>query len=562
MLMDEVSKHLLNIYLNEKEYGVAVQSFRQIISDFENKRFNTVTPITNKNVYLITYGNAFYSSNEKGLQTLKKVVDKYLSDTVTDIHLLPMFPYTSDDGFSVSDYLKINSELGSWKNIDNLRKSKRLMFDFVANHMSAESKWFSKFLNNDISFKNSYVQYDSSFDTSKVIRPRVGPLFHEYKGSGLEPVKKVWTTFSKDQVDVNFSDPMTFARQTRILLEYANRGASSIRLDAIGFIWKNSGTTCMHQYEVYEIVKIWHLLLEYFAPNTQIITETNVPEKENISYLGNGYDQANQVYQFPLPPLVLFSFINQNADKLSNWASTIEPLSNKATYFNFLASHDGIGLRPTEGILNDAERSQIINHVIDNHGKVSYKENQDGSYTAYELNINYGDSLRNKNDSEKIAADKMIAAHNILISMVGVPAIYYHSIFGSRSDIKAVRETGLNRRINREKLNYDFLDKELTNDLYRKTVFNGISQLLRIRKVQKAFDPYGRQKILDYGSKIFAIERIGKEEKNIISFTNVSESTQELTNIKGLELLTKKQIDGNLTLKPYGIALIEINKFG
>ncbi|MFW8620665.1 alpha-amylase [Enterococcus thailandicus] len=425
--------------------------------------------------------------------------------------------------------------------------------------MSAKSEWFKKFLNNDIGFEQSFVEYQEEFDTTNVTRPRTSPLFHEYSTDKGEK-KKVWTTFSDDQVDVNPKDPIMLARLSEVLLEYTFRGASSIRLDAIGFLWKDSGTTCMHLPKTHEIVKMWRTLLNHFSPNTQIITETNVPHKENISYLGDGHNEANQVYQFPLPPLVLFSFIQENTQKLAEWASTIHALSDEATFFNFLASHDGIGMRPVEGILDDTERETIVERVLNNQGKVSYKSNPDGSQTVYELNINYGDALRSSEDTDQLAAKKLIAAHNILLSFVGVPAIYYHSIFGSRGDLQGVEESGINRRINRQKIETKQLATELDIDSYRKTVYEGITRLLKERQNYEAFSPYGEQEVLHLDEQVFALKRTAKDGSEIISLTNVTGTEKIVEGLNGINVLTQTEVDNNFRLAPYGIAWIKVGE--
>lgn len=554
-MKERILTHLKKIYKDPNKQETAKKLFDNLLSDYEKQVFPKNAPLNEENVYLITYGNSFKNENQNGLQSLNETIQNYLADVITDIHLLPMFPYTSDDGFSVTDYLEVNSDLGSWEDIQLLAESKRLMFDFVANHMSSKSVWFQKFLEEDSEFKSAFVEYDATFDSSNVTRPRTSPLFHEYHSESGKN-KKVWTTFSEDQVDVNVDDPVMLTRLTGILLEYALRGASSIRLDAIGFLWKESGTTCMHLPEAHEIVKLWRTLLDHFAPNTQIITETNVPHVENISYLGNGNDEANQVYQFPLPPLVLYSFINENADKLQNWADGINPISKQTTYFNFLASHDGIGMRPTEGLLTDEERQTIVDRIEENYGKVSFKNNADGTRSIYELNINFSDALRAKNDNDQLAAKKMIAAHNILLSVVGVPAIYYHSIFGSRGDLEAAKQSGINRRINRSKIDLNQLVKELEMDPFRKQVFTGISQLIRERKKYSAFSPYGKQEILKENKQIFAVKRKGNDIETLISYTNVSAQSQSIENVRGLDVITGQQVEGSFILEPFGVSWI------
>lgn len=550
---DKVMNHLNKIY-DEKSLDEAKELFSQLLLEYTKDEFKETTVVTQKNVYLITYGDSFIDQKQAPLHVLQEVINEKLTDTITDIHLLPMFPYTSDDGFSVTDYLKINPQLGDWQDIYALAKDKRLMFDFVANHMSKSSEWFQAFLNQQNGFENSFITYEPNFDTSLVIRPRTSPLFHSYQNAQQEIVK-VWTTFSEDQVDVNVKDPKMLCRLTGVLLEYVKRGATSIRLDAIGFLWKESHTKAMHLPQTHEIVSLWRTLLDEYAPNTQIITETNVPHADNISYFGDGSNEANQVYQFPLPPLVFFSFLKQNAEKLSNWANEINRISDTATYFNFLASHDGIGLRPTEGILTEEERQLLVQRVIENGGRVSYKNNADGSQSVYELNINYSEALK-ENGKENDTIKKMIAAHHILLSVIGVPAIYYHSIFGSKNDEAAVVESGINRRINRQKLIKEDLLKELTEPGYRKEIYEGLKQLIAIRQQEEAFNPYGEQKVLQVDPRIFALLR--KKGKNkILSLTNVSEETVALSGINGFELISQKPITGQLFLAPYQVAWIK-----
>ena len=559
MITEKIAAHLEKIYTSKQDLDQANQLFTELLEKYATKEFTENPAIDQSNAYLITYGDSFQHGNEKGLKVLREVVQTYLDDSITDVHLLPMFPFTSDDGFSVTDYLTINPALGDWDDIKKLAQKKRLMYDFVANHMSAKSEWFKKFLNNDIGFEQSFVEYQEEFDTTNVTRPRTSPLFHEYSTDKGEK-KKVWTTFSDDQVDVNPKDPIMLARLSEVLLEYTFRGASSIRLDAIGFLWKDSGTTCMHLPKTHEIVKMWRTLLNHFSPNTQIITETNVPHKENISYLGDGHNEANQVYQFPLPPLVLFSFIQENTQKLAEWASTIHALSDEATFFNFLASHDGIGMRPVEGILDDTERETIVERVLNNQGKVSYKSNPDGSQTVYELNINYGDALRSSEDTDQLAAKKLIAAHNILLSFVGVPAIYYHSIFGSRGDLQGVEESGINRRINRQKIETKQLATELDIDSYRKTVYEGITRLLKERQNYEAFSPYGEQEVLHLDEQVFALKRTAKDGSEIISLTNVTGTEKIVEGLNGINVLTQTEVDNNFRLAPYGIAWIKVGE--
>ncbi|WP_057913803.1 sugar phosphorylase [Peribacillus muralis] len=527
------------------------------INEWKQKDWKETMPLSEKNVYLITYGDAISEDGEPTIKTLNKFLNEYAREEITDVHLLPMFPYTSDDGFSVVDYHQIQPKLGDWADIERFSGDYRLMFDFVANHMSKSSQWFQEYLRGCSAYKNYFIPKEAGFDSSKVVRPRTSPLFHEYEGG-----KTAWTTFSEDQVDINFKHFPALLEMTNILLEYAYRGGTSIRLDAIGFMWKESGTTCIHLPQTHAIIKLWREILEELQLHTLLITETNVPYKENISYFGDGKNEAHMVYQFSLPPLVLHTLTTHHADTLTKWAKTIEKVSDESTYFNFLASHDGIGMRPTEGILSDDERTALAEKVLENGGRVSYKSNPDGSESPYELNINYMDALINKEEDtdEAIQVQKMLGAHSILFSVIGVPAVYYHSLLGSGNDYEGLETSGINRRINREKFDYENLVNQLHTSKRREKVFNGLKKLIRIRKQQTAFSPFAEQEILEMGDQVFSLKRRNEETGETILFViNVANAVIDVElPYNGYDLCSEKRVEKSIVLTPYQFMWIKI----
>ncbi len=521
-----------------------------LVEGWRKKKWSETAPLSEKNVYLITYGDIIKEEGEPTLKTLNKFINEYAADEITDVHLLPMFPYTSDDGFSVVDYREIHPELGDWSDIEHFSSDYRLMFDFVANHMSKSSKWFQGYLKGEAEYANYFTPKEEGFDASNVVRPRTSPLFHEYEGG-----KTAWTTFSEDQVDVNFKHFPALLEMTDILLNYANRGGTSIRLDAIGFMWKESGTTCIHLPQTHAIIQLWREILEELQLNTLLITETNVPHKENISYFGDGNNEAHMVYQFSLPPLVLHTLTTHDASKLTGWAKSIEKVSDSATYFNFLASHDGIGMRPTEGILTEEERSSLAKKVLSNGGRVSYKSNPDGTESPYELNINYMDAIINKDEdtSEDMQVQKMLAAHSVLFSVMGVPAVYYHSLLGSENDYEGLESSGINRRINRQKFQYDEWVADLETSTRRQKVFTGLKRLIRTRQQETAFSPFASQSIVDLGKQVFSLIRRNEETGDTVLF--VMNASNKLIDVElpfgGQDLWSGTSVEGTVELVPY-----------
>ncbi|HAA3656003.1 TPA_asm: alpha-amylase [Listeria monocytogenes] len=552
-LVNQIEVKLRKIY--QAAYQPAyLEKMLACAENYSNNARGSIDTISEKNVYLIAYGDSIFEKNKHPLQTLNEFLQEYAQDVITDVHLLPIFPSTSDDGFSVTDYKQIDEQLGDWDDVQKMSENFRVMLDFVANHMSKSSDWFKRFSDNEAPYNQFFIEKDSQFDYKNVTRPRTSPLFHKYENG-----KELWTTFSEDQLDLNVRNIDCLVALTDVLLFYASKQATSIRLDAIGFLWKTSGTTCMHLPETHEIITLWRLLIDELYPNLQIITETNVPHEENISYFGDGENEANMVYQFPLPPLVLHTFTCHDTTKLSKWAKSISQVSSTATYFNFLASHDGIGMPPATGILSDEEINSLVQKAVQNGGQVSYKDNADGTQSVYELNINYGEALQNPGEdtTEELVTKKIIAAHSILLTLQGVPAIYYHSLLGSKNDLVGYEESGINRRINREKLEKNQLVHELETDTYRQTIFTSLKKLVQIRRNHTAFSPFATQEILDLGPDVFAIKR-ESEEECIYGIINVtSHNIRKTLAFSGTNLLTNQPVTSELELTAYEVVWIK-----
>ncbi|MET0842750.1 MAG: alpha-amylase family glycosyl hydrolase [Mycetocola sp.] len=502
--------------------------------------------------YLITYGDAFRREGETPLHTLASVLRHHVRDAVTDVHLLPIYPWTSDDGFGVVDHRQVNPELGSWDDIADLRADHALALDFVANHLSSSSPWFRGWLAGDPQYAGYFLEPGPDFDTSRVVRPRMTPLVHEYRRPD-GTVARAWTTFGPDQVDVDPRTPAVLLDLTDVLLGYLSHGATTVRLDAIGFLWKESGTTSIHLKQTHTIIRLWRILTDALAPGTLLLTETNVPHADNITYFGNGSDEAHMVYQFALPPLVLHAFVTGSATALSDWASTIGPVSDTATWFNFLASHDGIGIRPTHGLLTDDDRALLVERALARGGRVSMARHPDGTEDVYELNTNFLDALVDPEDQDPDAAAVVrgLAAHAILLSLIGVPAIYYHSLLGSGQDRDGMEASDIPRRINREVLDADRLAEELETSPRRSGMLEGLRTLLELRRELPAFSPFADQRVEVLDPRVFVVRRAVGTPNEVIAAINVSDETVSLPSLAGTDVISGRSSDG-IELKPFG----------
>lgn len=558
----KIKKLISHIYgesFSDAHLDVLLSKLEQAAIDITEKR---KSGWDEKDVVLITYADQFSAKGEKALPVFTRFYNEWLARTFSHVHLLPFYPWSSDDGFSVIDYHSVAPETGSWQDVAELKQSASLMFDFVCNHMSAKSEWFANYLAQKPGFDDFFISVDPETDLSAVTRPRALPLLTPFKlhdGS----VRHLWTTFSDDQIDLNFASPQVLIAMVDVLLHYLAEGARYIRLDAVGFMWKIPGTSCIHLEQTHCLIQLFRAITDAVAPGTVIITETNVPHKDNISYFGDGENEAQMVYQFSLPPLVLHAVHRQDVKALCQWAGSLALPSTKTTWFNFLASHDGIGLNPLRGILPESEILSLVEKLQQEGALVNWKNNPDGTRSPYEINVTYLDALSSQDspDDERIA--RFILAHAVLLSFPGVPAVYIQSILGSRNDYEGVERLGYNRAINRKKYTAGQVDLELNNkQSIRHKIYSRLSEFIAIRRGERAFHPDAQAMFESLDEQILKIVRVADNGERITALFNFSHNVHTVYEkvLSGVELLSGQAIDGTeLTLNPWQVMWIKEN---
>jgi len=551
-------EEILEMLYPEEDVNKILDDIKTIIERYKKsetilekrKKYEDQIVLNEDDVLLITYADSIHKQGEKPLQTLHRSLINYVKSAVTCVHILPFFPSSSDGGFSVIDYKKVDPVLGTWEDIQNITRDYRLMADLVMNHVSSRSEWFQGFLNGEDRYRDYFLSYDQPVDMPKVFRPRVHPLLTAFDTALGK--KYVWTTFSEDQIDLNFHNPQVTLEILEVFMFYLSKGIEIIRLDAIGYVWKEPETSCVNLPQTHEMVKLLRTVAEYMAPYAIIVTEVNFPYKDNVSYL-EARHEANMAYHFSLPPLVIDSFIQKDTSYLQK---ETERIRQDLLFLNYLASHDGIGVSGAKEILPRSRFERLLEVTTEHGGVISYKATQEGK-VPYELNITYYDAVNDPSHPDPEAdVKRFMAAASIMLADKGVPGIYIHCLLGSRNYLEGVKETGINRMINREKLSAEEVYKDLSNpESLRYQVLEKFLYLLKVRKEIQAFHHSVERTVLQSDERLFIIERIYKEE-SVLAVVNVSDDTIKLAQYKGkYDLISKVLFEG--WVAPYGVYFLK-----
>ena len=500
-----------------------------LINKYNKNRKKEDLKINESTSLVICYGNSVTDGNKKSLKVFNKFYKKYLKNNFDSVHFLPFYPSSSDSGFAVKDHYKIEPRLGSWKDVKLISKNCNLMADLVINHSSARGLWFSNFLKNKSPGKDYFFTVDKNFNSKKVIRPREHKLLKKIKLSN--ETKYLWRTFSPDQIDLNFKNPKVLIRFVKIIFNLINNGVRIFRLDAIAYLWKENGNTCINHTNTHNIIKFIRLVFNLLKTECIIITETNLPEKENLSYFGNS-DEANWIYNFSLAPILVYSLLFEDSNKITKWSKNFPIAKLNNNYLNFIASHDGIGMRPTEGILSTNTQKKFLIRLKKNGGEFSYRKVQGVKKKVYEANITLFNAFK-CSDFDKsgiFGFERYMAAHTIMISFDGIPAIYFNSMFGNSNDNSKYIISGNKRDLNRYRWNKDKIEDHLKDQNSKQNkYYKNMSNILAIRSKQKAFHPNAIRKTLKLGTNFFGIKRVSTDNKqSIYCITNMTSKLQLL----------------------------------
>ena len=559
---EKVKQYLFQIYSNDLSKKQINNLFLNIKSIFTQPMKRSKNKLwSEKDFLLITYADSIKKNNQKNFTTLNSFLKKYCKE-FSYIHILPFFPFSSDDGFAVEDYKKIKIEHGSWKDLKKITKTFDIMVDLVINHCSSKNKLFKNFLEDKNPGKNFFINSEKKFPKSnKIVRPRSSDLSKKVLVNGKNTY--VWCTFGHDQVDFDFRNPNVLLYFFEIIKFYLDQDIKALRLDAVAFLWKELGTRCINLPQTHNIIRLIRLIIDRFYNKTLVITETNIPSHENLTYFGNN-NEAHCIYNFSLAPLLIHAVVSGNSFYLKKWSRGMPPAQENNSYLNFLSTHDGIGMRPVEGILPENEIQKYFNFFKKQGGLFSYRTNA-GKKSVYEVNITLLEAFKEcYNGKDKFVLERFILAHTILFSMEGIPAIYIQNYLGSKNDNAKVKKTNSFRSINRRNWNFDSLVKIFKNKSnINSKILHSLNRLMVLRKKQIAFHPNATQFTLQLGDIFFGIWRQSIDRsQSIFCISNLTNVKQKISLLdinlistnNWFDILSNKKIKNigdELLFKPY-----------
>ncbi len=525
----KIDKLLKTIYSNNttEEINFISNQLLQILDDFSEKsayeekrdkeRWNE------SHAVLITYADSIYKNGEATLTTLNELLGKYFGSLSKVVHILPFLKSTSDGGFAVSSYDSLEEKFGGWDDLKSISKNHDLMADLVLNHVSSSHPWVQQFIKYQEPGISNVFSPKQNLDWSNVVRPRSSSLFSQINTE--DGPKQVWTTFGPDQIDLNWHNPKITIEFLNLIITYLSNGIKWLRLDAVGFIWKESGTTCLHLPKAHSIVKLLRVLLNNLLDDGVLITETNVPQKENLSYLIPN-DEAHMAYNFPLPPLLLEAIITSRADILNSWIFDWPILPEDTTLFNFTASHDGVGLRALEGLMNEQRIKDLLINCEKRGGLVSHRRLSNGDDKPYELNISWWSAMEDSSrDAKRFQYERFILSQLLVMALKGVPAFYLPALLASENDIKSFSMTGQRRDLNREKFKSENLLAVLNNpESNANKNLKYLRNAMDVRSKLKQFHPCSQMKCLSKDRSDIVVIKRGKGPESVFAIHNMTEN--------------------------------------
>ncbi|GAB3019600.1 alpha-amylase family glycosyl hydrolase [Bowmanella dokdonensis] len=523
---------------------------------------------------------------------LKGMLDKipYLQSLgVTYLHLMPLYDAPkgdSDGGYAVSDYRKVNDELGSMEDLrtlaDSLRKAGiSLVLDFVFNHTSDEHRWALAAKDGDTEYQDYYYLFDdrSLPDAYEQNLREIFPQVRRGSFTFNEQMDKwVWTTFNSFQWDLNYANPAVFNAICDEMLFLANTGCEALRLDALAFIWKEMGTNCENRPKAHSLIRAFNACLQIAAPAVVFKSEAIVHPDEVVRYIDPGECQLS--YNPLLMALLWNSLATRKTRLLTESLQKSFAIHPDCSWVNYVRCHDDIGWTFDDAVagalgINGYDHRHFLNQF--------YTGQFEGSFArgvAFGANPSTGDcrvcgSLASLAGLEQAllqqdslltdnAVKRILLLHGIILSIGGIPLIYAGDELALLNDYQYRQDDHKahdDRWVHRIPLTSEGLGQANEQGSPQQRVNRGLLSMIGCRQSHGVFGRAETQILTTNSAHLFAFSRQNEEGERLLVVANFSEAAQELDGrlldhlaaSRAVDLLSARQLhqDQRLILTPY-----------
>lgn len=422
-------------------------------------------------VQLICYPNRLGNN----LADLHAVLKRYFADSIGGVHILPFFPSNADGGFSPITHREVEPAFGSWADIEAIAGDFDLVCDVTINHISDQSEEFLDYVEKgeQSEYADLFVDVDkfgeiSHDDLTKIhIRKEKEPFREVIFNDGSSG--RVWCTFTEKQIDLNYQSEQTYRFMAENIGFLASKGVKLFRLDAFGYTTKRIGTSCfLVEPEVYR-------LLDWANEVAQLHGAEILPEVHDHPSYQYAIGRRNMhPYGFALPPLLLYTLLDNNSVYLKNWLRMCP-----RNMITVLDTHDGICIPDVESILPEDKIAVLIDNINARSADPILRRSAANVHSVgaiYQLTCTYYDALMQNDDA-------YIAARAIQFFTPGIPQVYYVGALAGCNDEELMQATGELRDINRHFYSHDEIDSAI-----QQPVVQRLLALMRFRSHYPAFD--------------------------------------------------------------------------
>lgn len=510
-------------------------------------------------------GMALYSQGFAGnLQGMEQHLNYFQDLGVNLVHIMPIMRCpqgSSDGGYAVSDFRKIDERAGTLEDLNNLSRAmhKRdilLTMDVVLNHTSDEHEWAQKAKQGDSTYQDYYYTFENR-NVPDMFEQSMPEVFPETSPGNFtwdeEMGRWVMTVFNDYQWDLNYTNPAVFIEMLDVILFWANQGADILRLDAVAFLWKKIGSTCQNEREAHLILQLLKDCCQVTAPGVLYIAEAIVAPVEVTKYFGEDAVIAKEceiAYNATFMALMWDAVATKNAKLLNQGIKSLPVKLERATWLNYIRCHDDIGLgfddRDIElvGYQPGGHRKFLIDYFMgrfdDSHARgLPFGENEKtgdarisgslASLVGLEYALEQGDP-KDIEDAVKI----ILLLHSLIMSFGGIPLLYYGDELGTINDVSYLEDPhkkGDSRWVHRPKINWDEaeLRNEPGNPQY--AIFSALKRMIAVRKEIDVFADYNNRDLIDVGNEhLFVFERysINQQQDRVLVVSNFNDKPQHL----------------------------------